>query len=75
MQIIMQEDKTYFLPGQVVKIRQNIPNSPTMIVVRKETNVFNHDSKGKLKGMRCRWFTNDGQLQEAVWSTKDLILI
>lgn len=71
----MEEDKTYFLPGQVVKIRQNIPNSPTMIVVRKETNVFNHDSKGKLKGMRCRWFTNDGQLQEAVWSTKDLILI
>lgn len=71
----MEEDKTYFLPGQIVKIRQNIPNSPTMIVVRKETNVFNHDSKGKLKGMRCRWFTNDGQLQEAVWSTKDLILI
>ena len=71
----MEEDKTYFLPGQVVKIRQNIPNSPTMIVVRKETNVFNHDSKGKLKGIRCRWFTKDGQLQEAVWSTKDLILI
>lgn len=75
MQIIMEEDKVYFLPGQIVKLKQDIPNSPEMIVMRKETNVFNHDNKGKLKGIRCRWFTADGQLQEAVWSTKDLILI
>lgn len=71
----MEEDKVYFLPGQIVKLKQDIPNSPEMIVMRKETNVFNHDNKGKLKGIRCRWFTADGQLQEAVWSTKDLILI
>lgn len=71
----MEEDKVYFLPGQIVKLKQDIPNSPEMIVMRKETNVFNHDNKGKLKGIRCRWFTTDGQLQEAVWSTKDLILI
>lgn len=71
----MEEDKTYFLPGQIVKLKQNIPNSPIMMVIRKETNVFSHDSRGKLKGIRCRWFTNEGRLQEAVWSTKDLILI
>ena len=46
-----------------------------MMVMRKETNVFSHDNRGKLKGIRCRWFTDEGRLQEAVWSTKDLILI
>ena len=71
----MEEDKTYFLPGQIVKLKQNIPNSPIMMVIRKETNVFSHDNRCKLKGIRCRWFTNEGRLQEAVWSTKDLILI
>lgn len=71
----MEEDKTYFLPGQIVKLKQNIPNSPIMMVIRKETNVFSHDNRSKLKGIRCRWFTNEGRLQEAVWSTKDLILI
>lgn len=71
----MEEDKTYFLPGQIVKLKQNIPNSPIMMVMRKETNVFSHDNRGKLKGIRCRWFTKEGRLQEAVWSTKDLILI
>ena len=71
----MEEDKTYFLPGQIVKLKQNIPNSPIMMVIRKETNVFSHDNRGMLKGIRCRWFTNEGRLQEAVWSTKDLILI
>ena len=71
----MEADKTYFLPGQIVKLKQNIPNSPIMMVIRKETNVFSHDNRGKLKGIRCRWFTNEGRLQEAVWSTKDLILI
>lgn len=71
----MEEDKTYFLPGQIVKLKQNIPNSPIMMVIRKETNVFSHDNRVKLKGIRCRWFTNEGRLQEAVWSTKDLIKV
>nr|DAQ91054.1 MAG TPA: hypothetical protein [Bacteriophage sp.] len=33
-----------------------------MMVMRKETNVFSHDNRGKLKGIRCRWFTNEGRL-------------
>jgi hypothetical protein len=50
-----------------------------MIVVKKETSLFKHDSKGLedkrpiLKGIRCRWFTSTGELQESVWNTKDLI--
>ncbi len=28
------------MPGDIVTLRQDIPNKPTMIVVRKETTVF-----------------------------------
>jgi hypothetical protein len=49
-----------------------------MIVVKKETSLFKNnadDKKNMLKGIRCRWFTTTGQLQESIWNTKDLILI
>ena len=47
-----------------------------MIVVRKESAIFRDESKtNSLKGIRCRWFTTNNELQEAVWNTKDLIKI
>lgn len=52
-----------------------------MIVVKKETSLFKHDTKRLedkkpiLIGIRCRWFTASGELQEAVWNTKDLQLV
>lgn len=70
------EDKTIFFPGDIVTIRQDIPNKPVMIVVRKESTIFKDENKlNSLKGIRCRWFTIDNKLQEAVWNTKDLIKI
>lgn len=71
------EDKTYFLPGDLVTIKQNLPNKPTMLVVKKETNLFKNKvtEDNILKGIRCRWFTREGLLQEAIFNTKDLILI
>lgn len=70
------EDKTMFLPGDLVTIRQDIPNKPVMIVVRKESTIFKDENKlNSLKGIRCRWFTNNNELQEAIWNTKDLIKI
>ena len=74
----LEEDKVYFNAGDVVQLKQDIPNKPTMIVVKKETSLFKHDSKRLedkrpiLKGIRCRWFTSTGELQEAVFNTKDL---
>lgn len=72
------EDKYYFLPGDLVKLNKDIPNAPVMLVVGKETNRFmpNKDEAGKdyLQGIKCRWFTDNKELQEAVWNTKDLIL-
>ena len=72
----MIDDKIYFSPGQVVRLKQDIPNAPTMIVHRVEKNIIRTKDKSELlRGIKCRWFTNDGFLQEAIFSTKDLILI
>ena len=68
------EDKIYLKPGDLVTLRQDLPNKPVMIVVRKESTIFRDENKtNSLKGIRCRWFTTDNVLQEAVWNTKDLI--
>lgn len=68
------EDKTLFFPGDLVSLRQDLPNKPVMIVVRKESTIFRDETKtNSLKGIRCRWFTTSNELQEAVWNTKDLI--
>ena len=68
------EDKTMFFPGDLVTLKQELPNKPAMIVVRKESTIFRDENKNNnLKGIRCRWFTTNNELQEAVWNTKDLI--
>lgn len=72
------EENIFYKPGDIVQIKQDIPDKPLMIVVKKETSLFKNnmeDKKNVLKGIRCRWFTTDRQLQEAVFNTKDLILI
>ena len=75
------EDKIFLNPGEMVTLKQDIPNKPVMLVVKKETSVFKHDSqrlndkKPILIGIRCRWFTTTGELQEATFSTKDLVKI
>ena len=68
------EEKIYFLPGDVVTLKQDIPNKPTMIVVRKETMTFRtgNENEDYFKGIRCRWFSTEGILQEAIFNTKDL---
>ena len=68
------EDKTMFFPGDLVTLKQELPNKPVMVVVRKESTIFREENKNNnLKGIRCRWFTTTNELQEAVWNTKDLI--
>lgn len=69
------DDKIYFTPGMLVTLKQPIPNKPIMIVVKKETSMFKHNVDNNiLKGIRCRWFTTSGELQETIWNTKDLEL-
>ena len=41
--------------------------------LKKVTTVFKNKDTDVLIGIKCRWFTTDGVLQEAVFNTKDLI--
>ena len=70
------EEKIYFMPGDVVTLKQDIPNKAIMVVVQKENyrvRPTGKEDSGLLKGIKCRWFTTEGQLQEAIFNTKDLI--
>ena len=75
------EQKIFLNPGEIVTLKQDITNKPVMIVVKKETSIFKHDikrlndKKPILIGIRCRWFTTTGELQEATFSTKDLVKV
>lgn len=73
-------ENIFFNPGDIVTLKQDIPNKPTMLVIKKETSLFKHDLERKDKkpiliGIRCRWFTTSGNMQEAVFNTKDIKLI
>ena len=71
-------DKIFFMPGDVVTLKQDIPNKPTMLVLKKETYIFKNKTDNKepiLKGIKCRWFTSTGEMQEAVFNTKDLVKV
>ena len=55
----MEDEKIYLMPGDLVTLRQALPNKPTMIVVRKKTLTIKGDIPGKfLQGIVCRWFTS-----------------
>lgn len=70
------ENKIYFLPGDVVTLKQDIPHKPRMYVVKKETLTIRPNKEDVKEdyfiGIRCRWFTTEGTLVEAVFNTKDL---
>lgn len=74
---MIDDNKIYFLPGDVVTLKQEIPNKPVMIVVKKETMTFrpskDEDKSEYFRGIKCRWFTTEGLLQEGIFNTKDLI--
>lgn len=72
------ENTTFFNPGDLVTLKADMPNKPIMLVVKKVTSIFKHDKSDKksvLMGIRCRWFTTEGALQESVFNTKDIIKI
>ena len=67
--------KVFYQPGDIVTLKQNIPNKPTMIVVKKKTLTIkpkDEDKTNFLQGMLCMWFTTTGELCKEVFNTKDL---
>ena len=43
----MEDEKIYLMPGDLVTLRQDLPNKPTMIVVRKKTLTVKGEVPGK----------------------------
>lgn len=73
----MIDEKVYFNPGDLVKVRHEmLENVPVMYVLEKITrNITTKDgsSDSVFIGIKTRWFSKDGRLQEAIFSTKDLV--
>lgn len=75
---MIENDKVYFVPGDIVILKHEaVEFRPTMYVVEKVTKTFVNKETAErdnlFLGVKCRWFSTDGKLQEAVFSTKDLI--
>lgn len=55
---MINDNKQFFLPGDIVTIRQDIPNKPTMLVIRKVTKTFkpapNSIKSDYFQGILCR---------------------
>ena len=66
-------EKTYFTPGMLVTLKQDLPNKPIMMVDRKSEITFKNGDTKVLRGIICKWFTTTGELQKEIFSTKDLI--
>lgn len=73
---MIMEEKIFFQPGDLVQLKQDVPNKPTMLVTRIERSIIRpSNGNNLLKGVKVRWFTKEGILQEAIFSTKDLLKI
>lgn len=65
--------KDYFLPGDTVVLRQNLPEKPVMIVKGKEVRYMKDSPINHLRGIKCIWFSKNLELQSAIFNTKDLM--
>jgi len=73
------ENKVFYVPGDVVTLKQDIPNKPIMIVKSVDKVTIRNKGNGEdipkptLFGITCFWFTSNGTYQETRFNTKDLV--
>lgn len=72
MEDLFQNDKIYFMPGDLVTIKHDLPNKPVMLVKSKEAKALKTSDGSHFLGMRCIWFDAHMVLHENVFNTKDL---
>lgn len=63
-------EKVFFSEGDIVRVKHELSNRPTMLVQKIDKTIM--DSKPRLLGVTCVWFTTTGQLQQHRFSTKDI---
>ena len=63
----------FFKAGELVQLKQDIPNKPTM-VVRKvaKSRTTKPQERSVLLGVVCYWFSNEGIYQQQTFDSKDL---
>lgn len=66
------EEKIYFLPGDLVTIKLDIPNKPLMVVKGRDVRYFKDSEMNHLKGIKCWWFNTNQELQTQVFHSKEL---
>lgn len=71
--MIMENDKVFFTPGDIVTLKQDISNVPEMVVKSIDKTTIRDGNKPVLFGVTCFWFTDYKELQSARFNTKDLI--
>ena len=67
-----QRDMIYFIPGELVRIKQEMNFKPNMVVKSIDKMKTRNEERSQLLGVLCFWFTKDGLYQEARFNTKDL---
>lgn len=73
---MLDNEKIFFNAGQIVRLKHdNLDNVPNMMVTEKVSRsmIKNGEKETIFMGIKCRWFDKNGVLQEAIFSTKDLI--
>lgn len=76
MKMMDKNSLTFFVPGDIVQVRHDLEVRPKMWMVEKITrSLVNKEGEKEslFVGIKCRWFSIDGKLQEAIFSTKDLM--
>lgn len=71
----IEQEKIFFVAGDIVEVRHNIENKPKMFVTDKITKSIK-DKDGNVEnvflGLKCKWYDKNQVLHEAIFSTKDL---
>lgn len=71
----VEQEKIFFVAGDIVEVRHNIDNKPRMFVTDKITKSIK-DKDGNIEnvflGLKCKWYDKNQVLHEAIFSTKDL---
>lgn len=71
----IEQEKIFFVAGDIVEVRHNIENKPKMFITDKITKSIK-DKDGNIEnvflGLKCKWYDKNQVLREAIFSTKDL---
>lgn len=66
----MDMEKIFFSEGDIVQVKHDIDNKPTMLVQKIDKTVMGE--RPRLLGVTCIWFTTTGELQQHRFNTKDI---